>query len=304
MLENTMKILITGASGLIGTALRRSLAEKGRGMLLASRREPKDERHIQWDPSTGFADEDLVRLEGLDAVVHLAGESISGLRWTDEKKKAIRDSRVQGTRTIIEAFARLEKKPKVFISGSATGFYGDRGDSEMNESNSAGDTFLSEVCKEWEAESRRAEDMGIRTVLLRTGIVLSKNGGALAAMLTPFKLGVGGVVGSGKQWMSWVSLDDVVAIINFVLENEEIHGPVNAVAPNPVTNAEFTKALGKELYRPTILPLPEFAVNLVFGEMGDALLLDSTRVVPKRLLEAGYEFKFTDLQPALRHALK
>jgi len=299
-----MKILITGASGLIGTALRRSLAEKGRGMLLASRREPKDERHIQWDPSTGFADEDLVRLEGLDAVVHLAGESISGLRWTDEKKKAIRDSRVQGTRTIIEAFARLEKKPKVFISGSATGFYGDRGDSEMNESNSAGDTFLSEVCKEWEAESRRAEDMGIRTVLLRTGIVLSKNGGALATMLTPFKLGVGGVVGSGKQWMSWVSLDDVVGIINFVLENEEIHGPVNAVAPNPVTNAEFTKALGKELYRPTILPLPEFAVKLVFGEMGDALLLDSTRVVPKRLLEAGYEFKFTDLQPALRHALK
>ena len=289
---------------MIGTALRRSLAEKGRGMLLASRREPKDERHIQWDPSTGFADEDLVRLEGLDAVVHLAGESISGLRWTDEKKKAIRDSRVQGTRTIIEAFARLEKKPKVFISGSATGFYGDRGDSEMNESNSAGDTFLSEVCKEWEAESRRADEMGIRTVLLRTGIVLSKNGGALATMLTPFKLGVGGVVGSGKQWMSWVSLDDVVGIINFVLENEDIHGPVNAVAPNPVTNAEFTKALGKELYRPTILPLPEFAVNLVFGEMGDALLLDSTRVVPKRLLEAGYEFKFTDLQPALRHALK
>ena len=289
---------------MIGTALRRSLAEKGRGMLLASRREPKDERHIQWDPSTGFADEDLVRLEGLDAVVHLAGESISGLRWTDEKKKAIRDSRVQGTRTIIEAFARLEKKPKVFISGSATGFYGDRRDSEMNESNSAGDTFLSEVCKEWEAESRRADEMGIRTVLLRTGIVLSKNGGALATMLTPFKLGVGGVVGSGKQWMSWVSLDDVVGIINFVLENEEIHGPVNAVAPNPVTNAEFTKALGKELYRPTILPLPEFAVKLVFGEMGDALLLDSTRVVPKRLLEAGYEFKFTDLQPALRHALK
>ena len=289
---------------MIGTALQPSFAEKGREMLLASRREPKDDRHIRWDASTGFADEDLARLEGLDAVVHLAGESISGLRWTGEKKKAIRDSRVHGTRTIIEAFARLEKKPKVFISGSATGFYGDRGDSEMNESNSAGNTFLSDVCKEWEAESRRAEDLGIRTVLLRTGIVLSKDGGALAAMLTPFKLGVGGVVGSGKQWMSWVSLDDVVGIINFVLENEDMHGPVNAVAPNPVTNAEFTKALGKELYRPTILPLPEFAVNLFFGEMGDALLLDSTRVVPKRLLEAGYEFKFTDLQPALSNALK
>src|SRR5687767_1708360 len=299
-----MRVLITGASGLIGTALQKSFVEKDYEVLLASRKEPKSANEIQWNPDTGFNDEDLRRLEGLDAVVHLAGESISGLRWTDEKKKAIRDSRVRGTRTIIEAFARLEKKPKVSISGSATGFYGDRGDSEMNESNSAGDTFLSEVCKEWEAESRRAEDMGIRTVLLRTGIVLSKDGGALATMLTPFKLGVGGVVGSGKQWMSWISLDDVVGIINFVLENEDMHGPVNAVSPNPVTNAEFTKALGKELYRPTILPLPEFAVNLFFGEMGDALLLDSTRVVPKRLLEAGYEFKFTDLRPALRHALK
>lgn len=289
---------------MIGTALQRSLAEKGCEMLLASRSEPKDDRHIRWDASAGFADEDLVRLEGLNAVVHLAGESISGLRWTDEKKKAIRDSRVHGTRTIIEAFVRLEKKPTVFVSGSATGFYGDRGDSEMNETNSAGDTFLSEVCKEWEAESRRAKDMGIRTVLMRTGIVLSKDGGALATMLTPFKLGVGGVVGSGKQWMSWISLDDVVGIINFVLENEDIRGPVNAVAPNPVTNAEFTKALGKELYRPTILPLPEFAVNLFFGEMGDALLLDSTRVVPKRLLEEGYKFKFTELHPALRDALK
>lgn len=299
-----MKILITGASGLIGTALQKSFKEKGYDLILASRSEAKDDHHIQWSMDTGFADEDLPRLEGLDAAIHLAGENVSGLRWTDEKKKAIRDSRVFGTRTMIEAFARLEQKPKVFIAGSAIGFYGDRGDDEMTETSSAGDTFLSAVCKEWEAESRRAEDMGIRTVLLRTGIVLSKDGGALATMLTPFKLGVGGVVGSGKQWMSWISLDDVVGIINFALENESLRGAVNIVAPNPVTNEEFTKTLGTVLYRPTFLPLPEFAVNLVFGEMGDALLLDSTKVIPKRLNDAGYEFKFPHLKPAIEHAVE
>src|SRR5436190_3348427 len=299
-----MRVLITGASGLIGQALQKSLDEKGDEILGASRKEPKSTNDIQWDPDTGFADEDLARLEGLDVVIHLAGENIAGLRWTDEKKKAIRDSRVHGTRTLIEAFARLEKKPNVFISASAIGFYGDRGDDEMTETSSAGDTFLSEVSKEWESESRRAEDMGIRTVLLRNGIVLSKDGGALATMMTPFKFGVGGVIGSGKQWMSWVSLDDVVAAINFAIENEKMRGAVNVVSPNPVTNEEFTKTLGEVLYRPTFLPLPEFAVNLVFGEMGDALLIDSTRVAPKRLLDAGFEFEFPELKTALEHAVK
>ncbi|MGD9562983.1 MAG: TIGR01777 family oxidoreductase [Pyrinomonadaceae bacterium] len=299
-----MKILITGASGLIGTTLRKSFEAQGHDLLLASRSDPKDADHIKWNSDTGFADEDLPRLEGFDAFIHLAGESIGGgLRWSEEKKKAIRDSRVFGTRTMIEAFARIEKKPKVFISGSAIGFYGDRGDDVVTEASAAGDTFLAEVCKEWEAESRRAEDMGIRTVLLRTGIVLSKDGGALATMLTPFKLGVGGVVGSGKQWMSWIALEDVIGIINFALENESLRGAVNVVSPSPATNEEFTKTLGSVLYRPTILPLPEFAVNLVFGEMGDALLLDSTRVVPKRLLDAGYGFKFPHLKPALENAL-
>lgn len=297
-------VLITGASGLIGSALQKSFEEKGYEMLLASRKEPKTDRDIHWNPDTGFADEDLGRLEGLDAVVHLAGESISALRWTDEKKKAIRDSRVHGTRTMIEAFARLEKKPEVFVSASAIGFYGDRGDDEMTETSSVGDTFLAGTTKEWESESRRAEDMGIRTVLLRNGIVLSKDGGALGTMITPFKLGVGGVVGSGKQWMSWVSLDDMVAIINFAIENEKLRGAVNVVSPNPVTNEEFTKTLGEVLYRPTILPLPEFAVNLVFGEMGDALLIDSTKVVPKRLLDAGYKFRYPNLKPALEQAVK
>ena len=299
-----MKILITGASGLIGKALQKSFRENGYEMLLASRSEPKDDQHIQWSTDTGFRDEDIPRLEGLDAVIHLAGESVSGLRWTDEKKKAIRDSRVFGTRSMIETLDKLTDKPKVFISGSAIGFYGDRGNDELTESSPSGKTFLAEVCKEWEAESRRAEDLGIRTVLLRTGIVLSKDGGALATMLTPFKFGVGGVVGDGKQWMSWISLDDVVGIVNFALENESVRGALNVTAPNPVSNEEFTKTLGAVLYRPTFLPLPEFAVHMVFGEMGDALLLDSTRVMPKRINDAGYQFKFTNLKAALENAVE
>ena len=299
-----MRILITGASGLIGKALQRSFSEKGYEVLLAGRREPRRENEIQWTVEEGFREEDLPRLEGLDAVVHLAGEGIAGLRWTDEKKKAIRDSRVIGTRNIVNTLAGLKQKPQVFIAGSAMGFYGDRGDDVVTETSPPGDTFLAEVCKEWETESRRAEDSGIRTVLLRTGIVLSKDGGALATMMTPFKFGVGGVIGSGKQWMSWISLDDVVGIVNFAIENQNLRGAVNIVSPNPVTNEEFTKTLGTVLYRPTFLPLPEFAVNLVFGEMGDALLIHSTRVEPKRLLDAGYEFKFTNLKSALENAVK
>jgi len=297
-----MKVLITGAGGLVGTALQRSFADKGYDMLLASRSEPKDERYVQWDARDGFTEPN--RLEGVDAVVHLAGESVSGLRWTDEKKKAIRDSRVLGTRSVVNAISRLKDSPKVFVSASAVGFYGERGDEELTESSAAGDSFLADVSREWEAESRRAEDAGIRTVLLRTGIVLSKDGGALGTMLLPFKLGVGGVVGSGKQWMSWISLDDHIEAINFAIENETLRGAVNAVSPNPVTNEEFTKTLGEVLYRPTFLSLPEFAVSMVFGEMGDALLLASTRVVPKRLVEAGFDFKYPELKGAVEHALE
>ncbi|MEO8650535.1 MAG: TIGR01777 family oxidoreductase [Acidobacteriota bacterium] len=303
MNEKQMKVLITGASGLIGKALQKSFEEKGFEMLLAGRGETQAANEIKWTVDEGFAEPG--RLEGLDAVIHLAGENIGGgLRWSDEKKKAIRDSRVLGTRSVVDAISDLKTRPKAFISGSAIGFYGDRGSDELVESSRPGDTFLAEVCRDWEAESRRAEDAGIRTVVVRTGIVLSKDGGALATMLTPFKLGVGGVVGSGEQWMSWIALDDVISIVNYAIENEHLRGAVNAVAPHPVTNREFTKTLGEVLYRPTILPLPEFAVNLVFGEMGDALLLDSTRVIPKRLEEAGFEFKFTELKQALENALK
>jgi len=297
-----MRILITGASGLIGTALRKSLEQKGRELLLAGRHNPEKPNQIKWTVEEGFAEPE--RLEGVDAVIHLAGESISALRWTEEKKRAIRDSRVLGTRSIVDAMSRMNQKPKIFIAGSATGIYGDRDGEEMNESSVPGDTFLSEVCKAWEAESLRAEGLGIRTVLLRTGIVLSKDGGALAAMLTPFKLGVGGVVGSGRQYMSWVSLDDEIGAINFVLENENIRGPVNVVSPNPATNQEFTKTLGEVVHRPTFLPLPAFAVDLIFGEMGDELLLNSTRVIPEKLLDAGYQFNDINLKKALGKALE
>ncbi|MCC6451583.1 MAG: TIGR01777 family protein [Acidobacteria bacterium] len=296
-----MRILICGASGLIGKALTTTLEAKGCELLLAGRKEPQDERQTKWTIEDGFAEPE--RLEGLDAVIHLAGESVSALRWTDEKKAAIRSSRVDGTRSVVDALAKLKSRPKVLISGSAVGFYGDRDDEILTESSTAGDNFLAQTCREWEAESRRAEDAGIRTVLLRTGIVLSKDGGALATMLLPFKMGVGGVIGDGKQWMSWISLDDEIRAIEFVLEHEEVRGAVNLVSPNPVTNQEFTAALGEVLYRPTFIPLPEFAVSMLLGEMGDELLLSSTRVVPARLEQLGFEWQFPDLKPALEHVL-
>jgi len=297
-----MRILITGANGLVGTALQKVFREKGYEMLLASRSEPKDETYIQWSVEDGFRKPG--KLEAVDAVIHLAGESVNGLRWTDEKKKAIRDSRVLGTRNVVDAISKLQHRPKVFVSSSAIGFYGERGDEEVTESSAAGDTFLADVSKQWEGESRRAEDAGIRTVLLRTGIVLSKEGGALGTMLLPFKMGVGGVIGNGKQWMSWISMDDHVNAINFVMERDNIRGAVNSVSPHPVTNEEFTKTMGDVLYRPTFLPLPEFAVSMLMGEMGDELLLTSTKVIPKRLDDAGFKFEYPDLKLALEHALK
>ncbi|HMM80858.1 MAG TPA: TIGR01777 family oxidoreductase [Pyrinomonadaceae bacterium] len=296
-----MRILICGASGLIGKALTKALEAKGCDLLLAGRKEPQDERETKWTIEDGFAEPE--RLEGLDAVIHLAGESVSALRWTDEKKAAIRNSRVDGTRSVVDELAKLKSRPKVLISGSAVGFYGDRDDEILTESSTSGDNFLAKTCREWEAESRRAEDAGIRTVLLRTGIVLSKDGGALATMLLPFKIGVGGVIGDGKQWMSWISLDDEIRAIEFVLEHEEVRGAVNLVSPNPVTNQEFTSVLGEVLYRPTFIPLPEFAVSMLLGEMGDELLLSSTRAKPARLDQLGFEWQFPELKPALEHVL-
>ena len=297
-----MKILITGATGLIGKALQKALRAKGHELLLASRKEPKDSSYVQWDIEKGFTEPE--RLEGIDGVIHLAGESISALRWSDEKKKAIRESRVLGTRNIVDTISDLKQRPRVLIAASAIGFYGDRGDEDLTETSKPGKNFLADVCREWEAEARRAEDSGVRTVLLRTGIVLSRDGGALGTMLTPFKLGLGGVIGDGKQWMSWISLPDHIDAILFALENENVRGALNSVSPNPVTNQEFTTVMGEVLYRPTFIPVPEFAVNLMFGEMGEALLLDSMRVIPKRLEDAGFKFKFPDLKKALENAVK
>lgn len=298
----SMKILITGASGLIGNALVKALSEKGHELLLTSRSEPKDDLHIQWSAEEGFTHPEAV--EGIDAAVHLAGESISALRWTDEKKKAIRDSRVDGTRNLVTTLSHLNNKPKVLISASAVGYYGERGDESLVESSNAGEGFLAETAREWEAEARRAEDAGIRTVLLRTGLVLSKDGGALGTMALPFKMGVGGVIGSGKQWMSWISLDDHVRAIMFALENEDLRGAVNSVSPQPVTNEEFTKVMGEVLYRPTFIPLPEFAVSMLLGEMGDQLLLASTRAIPKRLEDNGFTFQHPTLKETLEHEFK
>jgi uncharacterized protein (TIGR01777 family) len=260
---------------------------------------PAAGEEYRWDPAAGTVDP--AALEGLDEVVHLAGETVSG-RWTDAKKERILRSRVDGTRTLSEALAGLERRPRVLVQASAVGYYGDRGAEQLTEDSPPGDGFLSEVVREWEAASRPAEEAGIRVVRLRFGIVLSPAGGALRTMLRPFRLGVGGKLGSGRQWMSWVSIDDVVGAIRHALATEELAGVANTVAPNPVTNAEFTKTLGRVIGRPTLLPVPGAALRLALGEFSQEALA-STRVVPRRLLETGYEFRHPDLEQALRHVL-
>ena len=296
-----MRILLTGSSGLIGHSLLTYLASDGHKVVgLTRSKNPARGRQISWDPDAGIIDEE--DLEHFDAVVHLAGESIVG-RWTPEKKARILESRVKGTRLLCEALAHLRSRPMVLVSASAIGYYGDRGDQVLDEESSAGTMFLSEVAKAWEAATEPARRHGIRVVNLRMGFVLSKAGGGLAAMLLPFKLGIGGRVGSGRQYLSWIAIDDVVGAISHAILSDSLRGPVNAVAPHPVTNREFTKTLGRVLWRPTIFPLPAFAARMVMGEMADELLLASARVDPSRLLASGYEFRFPELRGALRHVL-
>lgn len=296
-----MKILVTGASGLVGSALVPHLKSKGHEVIRLVRSQA-GAGEIKWEPEKGI--ETPAQLEGLDAVIHLAGENIAEGRWTDEKKTRIRESRVKGTRTLSEALAQLTRPPKTLIAASAIGFYGTRGDEVLTEQSASGTDFLSEVCREWELATRPAAEKGIRVVSLRFGVILSAEGGAFAKMVTPFKLGVGGKVGSGKQYMSWITLDDVIGVIDYALANDEMRGPVNVVAPNPVTNLEFTKALGHALSRPTIFPAPAFALRLAFGEMADALLLSSARVEPLRLKESGFVFQYPELNGALGHILR
>ena len=297
-----MKIVVSGASGLIGSALVPALLERGdqvRRLVRKQKRLAADE--IAWDPAAGVID--AAALEGHDAVVHLAGESVAGGRWTAKRKAEIRNSRVQGTQLLAETLAGLGRPPRVLSSASAIGFYGHRGTQVLEEDAASGGGFLAEVCREWESSTDAAARAGIRIAHLRMGVVLSAEAGARAAVLPIFRLGAGGVVGDGGQYVSWIALDDAVGAIQHVLRRDAVSGPVNVVAPNPVTNREYTKTLGRVLSRPTVIPLPAFAARLMFGEMADELLLSSTRVSPQQLLASGYEFAFPRLDGALRHLL-
>ena len=295
-----MRILVTGATGLVGSALIPLLAGGGHEVarLVRSAPGPGD---IQWDPDAGVLE--AAALEGFDGVIHLAGENIASGRWNAAKKRRIKESRVRGTRLLAETLAGLGRPPGVLVSASAVGFYGDRGDEELTESSPAGSGFLSEVCREWEEATKPAEAKGIRVVHARLGVVLSRDGGALGKMLTPFRLGAGGIIGNGRQYMSWITLDDTVAALGHLLAMETASGPVNLVAPAPVTNREFTTVLGRVLRRPTLFPLPGFVARVVLGEMADALLLASTRVRPANLLDSGYAFRHGSLEEGLRHVL-
>lgn len=297
-----MNVLVTGSTGFIGSALVSLIASGGHVVTRLVRSQPRHgAREVRWDPVSGTIDR--AGLEELDAVAHLAGENIAAGRWTAERKAKIRDSRVKGTRLLCESLARLQQPPKVLVCASAIGYYGDRGDEILTEESASGTGFLAEVCREWELAAESAVQRGIRVVHVRIGIVLSPAGGALAKMLFPFRIGFGGVLGTGKQYMSWIALDDLVGGISHALTTDTLRGPVNAVAPNPVTNLEFTRTLGRTLARPTLLPMPAFAVRLAFGEMGDELLLASTRVQATRLLASRYVFRFPKLEGALRHLL-
>ncbi len=301
-MTTSQTILVTGSSGLIGAALVAALETDGHQVVRAVRRPVKDsQKEIHWNPALGQIDHN--RLEGLDAVVHLAGSSIAGKRWNSAYKQEILDSRTQGTALLGKAIAGLKRKPAVFACASAIGVYGDRGNEQLTEFSPVGSGFLPEVCLQWEQACEAARDAEIRVVNMRFGVVLSPDGGALASMLTPFKLGAGGILGNGRQYFSWIALADAIQAIQFVLNTAPITGPVNLVSPHPATNRDFTKALGQTLSRPTIFPMPAFAARLLFGEMADALLLASTRVVPQKLTGVGYDFRYPTLEEALRHLL-
>jgi uncharacterized protein (TIGR01777 family) len=296
-----MKVVVTGSSGLIGAALVGALQARGDDVTRLVRRSPAT-GEARWDPVGGHIEAEA--LEGHDAVVHLAGEGIGDHRWSEEHKRAVLESRVKGTTLLAEAVAGLTDKPRVMASGSAIGFYGLRGDEVLTEDSGPGTGFLTEVCQQWEASTAPAEEAGVRVLHLRTGLVLSPDGGALKQMLLPFKLGLGGRIGTGRQWWSWVSIDDEVNAILRLIEADTQTGPVNLTAPNPVTNEEFTRTLNGVLRRPTLLPTPTFALKAMFGsEAVDEMFLGGQRVVPARLQASGYAFRHPELEGALRHLL-
>ncbi len=297
-----MKVLVSGASGLVGGGLLPLLTAGGHGVVRLVRREtPGGMASVPWDPEAGKLD--AAALEGFDAVVHLAGENIAAGRWTARQKARIRESRTQGTDLLCRTLAPLTHKPAVLVSASAIGLYGDRGDEELCESSPPGRGFLPEVCREWEAATAAASQAGIRVVHARLGAVLSAQGGALPKMLLPFRLGLGGRLGHGRQWLSWITLDDVARAIVHAIQSEGLCGPVNMVAPNPVTNRQFARTAGRVLRRPAILPAPAFALRLAVGQIADAVLLASAKVLPRRLAESGFQFGDPELEPALRRML-
>lgn len=302
-----MKILVAGSTGLVGTALVSDLKRAGHTVCRLVRPSTNTEAirgsegfDVKWDPASGELGNAAV---GADAVVNLAGASIAEGRWTPERKKVLQASRVDTTRALVNALAKMAARPRVMVSASAIGFYGSHGDEVLNEESKPGSDFLSEVAMAWEAEAEKAEALGIRVLRARFGVILAKEGGALPQMVRPFRFGVGGKIGSGQQWMSWIAREDVVAILRFALENGAVRGPINVVSPQAVRNAEFTAVLAKTLHRPALFPAPAFALRLMLGEMADALLLSSQRVVPEQLQKLGYRFLQPDLAAALKSAL-
>jgi uncharacterized protein (TIGR01777 family) len=289
-----MKVAVAGANGLIGSNLVRALRARG-DEVVPLVRNPRGPGEVRWDPKAGG--EWTKALDGVDGLVNLAGANVGAKRWSDEYKKEIRESRLQATRALVDAMRASTRRPRVFVSASAVGYYGGRGDEEVTESTPAGSDFLAEVCKAWEEEAARAEQLGVRTVLLRTGVVLDRNDGALKKMVPPFKAFVGGPIGSGQQWVPWIHIGDEVGLILWALDGT-VRGPVDATAPNPARMQDFARALGRALDRPSLLPVPAFALRLAIGEMAE-VLLGGQRALPRRALDGGYRFQFDDLERAL-----
>jgi len=295
-----MNILITGGTGFIGSALQEELLKDGHNVVITTRRREsvwfEDRGVLKWAPPS-LIPSDII--SSIDAVINLAGEPIASGRWTEEKKERIRSSRIDTTRAIVQSIRNVKKPPQTLISASAIGYYGSHGDEEVTEETPPGSDFLADVCKAWEAEAMKAEDAGVRVVMVRIGLVLDRGGGMLSRMDKPFRFFIGGHIGSGEQWFSWIHRSDLIGIIRYILEHKEIKGPVNATAPNPVTNADFSRILGMVLGRPSWLHAPAFAIKLALGEFGD-MILTGQRVLPKKIMEAGYQFRYPLLEDALR----
>lgn len=297
-----MKVVLAGGSGFVGSHLIPALKENGHTVIKLVRKPVKEKDEFFWDPENMILDPKV--FEGVDAVINLSGENISESRWTDAFKKKLEDSRLNSTNLIVETVKKVAKPPKTLINASAIGFYSQKLPTPADENTAPGKDFLAILSDKWEQAAKKAEELHVRVVLIRIGVVLGKDGGALKKMLTPFKLGLGGVIGSGKQYISWIDIDDLVDVFLFALNQPSLSGPVNAVAPNPVNNKEFTKTLGKVLSRPTIIPMPAFVAKIAFGEMAEEILINGRKVIPKKLIDKGFPFRYPYLENSLKHLLR